>query len=467
MVSGCESDLNVSPAGTHRAVYNYGSRIDCYAWGEEAYSTYWSETAPTVFDDYRTFGGTSAAGAIIAGAAILEQDMAKSKPGPYLQPAQLRALLSDRSNGTSIVDGKGTQVGVMPDLVKVGQKLGALPDIYVRDSLLDYGEIPTAMLSQSPDIIVRSTQVANPELEFGRMGAFADAYVTNHMVQAGGAPNYLYVRMLNRTGHTATKARATVYWAPISPLILPSDWHLIGTSVAVPIPGVVNPGDPHTMVVAELPVWTPLASEFPPSGHACFVAVLDDPNDPAPVFFATPGASTVTDAQFAAALGRYNNAAFRNFTVSVTSSTMSASTAGDPADAWATQPPIMFHIRGLESRGIVTGFALEHDAPRDVKIEVELPDDLTSEVEFANARLKRHRSRGRAVIELDCDRRRAVYGSVPMPAGSRHPCVLRVRDSSGESSKPWHVIIRQHIEGRWVGALTFSFGAGDTPEGLR
>jgi hypothetical protein len=63
-----------------------------------------------------SFDGTSAASAIIAGVAILTQEMTKKKTGgQHLLPEEMRALLSNWSNGTGVIGPKG-QIGVMPDL---------------------------------------------------------------------------------------------------------------------------------------------------------------------------------------------------------------------------------------------------------------------------------------------------------------------------------------------------------------
>ncbi|MGQ0647976.1 MAG: hypothetical protein ACT4P7_10420, partial [Gemmatimonadaceae bacterium] len=82
---------------------------------------------------------------------------------------------------------------------------------------------------------------------------------------------------------------------------------------------------------------------------------------------------------------------------------------------------------------------------------------FTSQMEFANPRLACD-GRGRSMIELDCERTQVEYRDVPMRAGARHDCTLLTRIPDGALAKPWQLVIRQHIGGRWVGALTFQFG---------
>lgn len=96
----------------------HGNRVDCHAWGENIVTTS-SVNGP--FGPYMGlnplagdtgFGGTSGASAIIAGAAISLQGVAR-KRSITLTPARMREILSGPFNtGTDNPDG----IGVMPDL---------------------------------------------------------------------------------------------------------------------------------------------------------------------------------------------------------------------------------------------------------------------------------------------------------------------------------------------------------------
>jgi serine protease len=81
---------------------NYGARIDCFAWGEKVATT----------RDGSYHDGTSAACAIIAGAAIVVQGIMRGKGTDGLDPVQLRNTL--RSGGTQCAGDE--LIGVMPDL---------------------------------------------------------------------------------------------------------------------------------------------------------------------------------------------------------------------------------------------------------------------------------------------------------------------------------------------------------------
>jgi subtilisin family serine protease len=96
----------------------FGSRIDCYSWGERVYSC-----AGT--SDYNEFTGTSAAAAIIAGVAVAVQGMVASQNGgTKLLPSTMRATLADPNRSTSSTN---RQVGQMPDLARIAANLPVPP----------------------------------------------------------------------------------------------------------------------------------------------------------------------------------------------------------------------------------------------------------------------------------------------------------------------------------------------------
>jgi hypothetical protein len=111
-----------SPTVDHHRIVglqsNFGSRIDCYAWGACVATTGDGElgTSPTEYTD--TFDGTSSAAAIIAGAAIAVQGLKKAKDDTPYTPEELRTILSKKANGTTSTR-TDDKIGVMPDLRKI------------------------------------------------------------------------------------------------------------------------------------------------------------------------------------------------------------------------------------------------------------------------------------------------------------------------------------------------------------
>ena len=136
IVGGSQSALDPTGIGHDRWVLstpgpgsNWGSRVDCYAYAENVVTAgetpnpggLLGGTGPN--DSYRRdFGGTSAAAAIVAGAALLVQGMHKGMREAPLDPVAMRNLLS--TFGTP--QGPGTaaeNLGVMPNLKRIAMEL--------------------------------------------------------------------------------------------------------------------------------------------------------------------------------------------------------------------------------------------------------------------------------------------------------------------------------------------------------
>lgn len=98
---------------------NFGSRIDCYAWGENITTTGdgWMGTTTTSYT--ASFGGTSGATPIVAGAAVLLQSWRTRTLGqPPYAPARLRELLSETGN-TPSANPETDRIGVMPNMRRI------------------------------------------------------------------------------------------------------------------------------------------------------------------------------------------------------------------------------------------------------------------------------------------------------------------------------------------------------------
>ena len=95
---------------------NFGSRIDCFAWGEDI-DTCGDGWMGTATDTYITgFGGTSGASPIIAGAALLLQSLRVASSSARYSPTELRRLLSDPALNTKSAYPAADHIGVMPNL---------------------------------------------------------------------------------------------------------------------------------------------------------------------------------------------------------------------------------------------------------------------------------------------------------------------------------------------------------------
>jgi hypothetical protein len=104
---------------------NHGSRVDCYAWGEDISCPDSTDTAPFSVSAYTTrFGSTSGAGAIIAGAALCIQGIFQAAGRPRLDAYQMRDLLSNPSTGTPSKNPARDRIGVMPNLREIIERNG-------------------------------------------------------------------------------------------------------------------------------------------------------------------------------------------------------------------------------------------------------------------------------------------------------------------------------------------------------
>jgi hypothetical protein len=107
---------------------NCGSRVNAFAWGEGVVTTSYpsglfgwvgtsspmppNDTDNAYFTD--SFGGTSSAGAMVAGAAVLVQSYAREQLGHkrYLMPSKMREILV--GSGVAQTDSSGCNIGMQP-----------------------------------------------------------------------------------------------------------------------------------------------------------------------------------------------------------------------------------------------------------------------------------------------------------------------------------------------------------------
>jgi serine protease len=126
--AGIPGDLSVSRSRLLNAS-NYGGRIDCHGWGNSVVTAGDTddELLPHKYTNH--FSGTSAASAMVAGAALLVQSLAKASGRSPFSPAELRRILSDPGNGTATSQPAADRIGVMPDLKKIIQNELHLPPL--------------------------------------------------------------------------------------------------------------------------------------------------------------------------------------------------------------------------------------------------------------------------------------------------------------------------------------------------
>ena len=444
MVSGCMAAI--APPGAHQRVswQNFGERVNCYAWGESVYTAGYGPLKegpnPTINDAYTDdFDGTSAASAIIAGAALLVQSMYEKVWSRRLSPAQMRHALGNRSTGTKIVHPMGAdQIGVMPDLGQIATKLGTYPDVYVRDRVGDTGVVPNTMVFQSPDIILRHTASQYPDQDFGEASPLANQVPMNHPVLAN-ADNYVYVRIRNRSAVDAIGVTADLYWSEASSLVAPVHWNWIGQINA----GTIHGGG--ALHVAGPYQWHPVPNKLPISGHGCLIAVLDHALDPQPPSLAAAvGTQALGWDEFLDYVGANNNVAWRNFTVLAAA----ASSAG----------PLPFCIRGSWDEPRRFDLVLIAALPEGSRLVWEAPPKLATLIErSAGKRLPKGEASPNGVRFALSGFEQMRLAEIELEAGADHRCLLHLQIPDGRIKDENYVAIQQSYRRILVGQVTWSF----------
>lgn len=414
---------------------NYGSRIDCYGWGENIVTCGYGDLDPGAGDNSTytdTFGGTSGASPMIVGAALILQGMHEANTGTRLSPGQMQALLSNPATGTPQGAGRAGNISVMPNLrAIVEDTLGLVPDIYLRDNVGDTGSVPsTGSISASPDIIVRPDLSPDPDAEFGEGSGNENSNTLGYEAEAG-QPNYVYVRMKNRGGADANGATATVYWSEVSTLVTPDMWNLIGTTAPVNAPM----GD--TLVVADPITW----NGVPGTGHYCFVGLLGHAQD------AAPPLPPATDWDgFRNFIRNHNNVTWRNFNV--------VDEVPDPNGVPAIFP---FLIAGAPDKSREFHFEIIRRLPQAAEVWLEAPIALARRLQQERLLHVEYNPNDKmARIRLPATGRIPIKPMI-LPARARFRCRFVVKGMP-EMKKGGHSIaIRQIFEEMEVGRVTWFF----------
>jgi serine protease len=409
----------------------FGSRVDCFAWGEDA-ATYVG-TLPILGDLYGPFGGTSAAAAIVAGAALLVQGVAEAAPaiGHRLDPGSLRALLADPNINTWSHNPNTDRIGVMPNLKRIIQEgLQVAPDVYIRDNVNDMGAVNTGLISMSPDIIVRPAAVANPAVAFGP-GTENDLMLGP--TATPGQDNFVYVRVWNRSAVAAAAVTVTVFYAAPATLVMGDAWTPVGTPVLIP-----NVPANNVMTVSTAITWP--AAQVPPAGHYCFVALVGNAQDPAP-----PRASFLNFDNFYAFIRNNNNVTWRNFDVVATPAPAApTSVAVNGGDAYEFE----FDAPGAYDSERTFQLVVGSQLPFGSQMLLEAPLDLLSR---RLAVVEREGNRGRVSIGIYG---RTTLPAVLFPAKSRSHCRLLVQVPRNRA-RDHEVYVSQLYEGFEVGRVTW------------
>lgn len=413
---------------------NFGSRIDCYGWGENVDTATSTTTMPFSTTAYTGgFNGTSSASPIVTGAALLVQGIAENGLGFRFSAWQMRALLSDPATGTPSNNPAVDRIGVMPDLQAIinGNAIGLAPDVYLRDFVGDTGDPHAGAISASPDVILRPTAEPNPQAAFGEGSGTENSNTLGFQAEAG-QDNFLYVRVRNRGGSDAANVTAEVYWSPVATLLTPDLWTLVGSVMIPNVPA----GD--VLIVSDAIPW--LSGQIPGTGHYCFVGLVGNAIDPAPA-----PADFLDWDNFRNFIRNNNNVTWRNFNVVDNE----PDPGGDPS-GYVAMP---FLAPGAPDRARRMRLEVGARLPRGSRVLLEMPLAMYDAMRERGP-VKIDKRRQKVFIPVNPHGLRSL-GEMLFPAKSRANLRVLVQIPKEYRHRAYEVYVRQMYKEEEVGRVTW------------
>lgn len=421
----------------------FGSRIDCYGWGENV-DTLSSDNSNVATNLYTTgFNGTSSASPIVTGAALAVQGLAQAALGHRFAPWQLRQILSNPANGTPSQTPAVDRIGVMPNLRAIidGDVLSLAPDVYLRDFVGDSGDAHMGAISASPDVILRQNAVADPQAAFGQGSGVENSATLGYEAEAG-QDNFVYVRMRNRGGSAANNVEATVFWAPPSTLLTPDQWNPLGSTTLPSVPT----GDQLT--VSDAIQWQ--AADIPAPGHYCFVALIGATGDPAPA-----PADFLDWDNFRSFIRNNNNVTWRNFNV-----VNNTPPAGAEPPGFVAMP---FLMAGAPDKARRMRLEIASRLPVKAEAMLEMPLEWAELVKIAARPVKGADRERRGVVAIKSAGRTA-FADVVFPAKARIPMRLLVKIPEDLRKQEFEIYARQMYGDEEVGRVTWRLAPPRKPQ---
>lgn len=435
---------------------NYGSRLDCFGWGEAvttcgfgdlASGTQFPTTAYT-----NTFSGTSSASPIIAAAAALVQSLHRAASHCRLDGQAMRTILSEPATGTRQGPDVAGFIGVMPDLAAIVRgHLALVPDLYLRHRIGDGGGQPYAgaEVSSSPDILLWKGP-PRAALLFGE-GLRANLPAPGRAFDPG-APDAIYparahVRMRNRGGGEG-EARVELFVSPAATLITPERWQPLGSvevervaqgdALAVSHPLPVDPPrswpqDPECWSGGIVPPYSFLAVERPAPDEECFPGCGGTGLPPSPPYF---------DWAAYRAFLRRPGVAWRN----VHAVEIGPQLAGQTVT-------LAFLVTGTPDQTHTFGLEVVQRLPASVEVTLEVPAAFAAKLRQRQPWLPN----GSAALVLPrCPR--TAFAGVSLAAGASIRAAFKVQVSNPAKLVHGHSLaIRQLWRGEEVGRITWWF----------
>jgi Subtilase family len=424
---------------------NFGSRIDCYGWGEDVDTCSSNDAGSTTL--YTTsFNGTSSASPIVTGAALIVQGIAEnpaSGPGYRFSPRQLREILSDPdpvAGNTPSNNPAVDRIGVMPNLRAIIENvLNLSPDVYIRDFVGDIGDPHADSISASPDIILLPETVADPQTSYGEGSGTENSNTLGADIEEG-EDGYLYVRVRNRGGSPAADVVATVFWAPVATLLTSDLWTLVGSTTIPNVP------ETDELTVSDAIHWP--AADIPGLGHYCFVGLIGNAEDPGP-----EPADFLDWDNYYRFIRENNNVTWRNFNVVPNEPDPEA---GDPSNYVG----LAFLAPGAPDKARRMQLEVVARLPKGARAFLEMPLHFADAIQEHSPFLKINKKGNMARLPVNPHGRKRLK-EVLFPTKSRTRMRLLVHIPKKMRRKPYEVYVRQLYEGTEVGRVTWRLAPRD------
>ena len=328
----------------------------------------------------------------------------------------------------------------------------------MRNNVSDTASNHGGVLGDSPDIIMKNAQVANPQQTYSTPQSIANADESDADIIAGET-NYLYLRVWNGGQAAAQNAFATVYFSPPATLVTPSMWTLIGTSYFPTVPS----GSQVQVTSIGIP-WP--ADQIPGPGHYCFVATVGCNYQPAPDPADLSNFATFQD---------YENFIANTFNVTWRNFNVVAAPMHQHRPPWGHLVALPFYLTGAWMEEVNFEFETLAHLPEGSTFAFQTADWIVRALAPAAKDVTIHRdlktdlaSTRRARIPLPASKTH-VLGAINLPKRTAARSHLLAHIPPGKHDRPYDVAIRQLYRGREVGRVTwrlFPEGTGK-PERFR
>jgi serine protease len=241
------------------------------------------------------------------------------------------------------------------------------------------------------------------------------------------------VRLRNRGGSVAANVEATVYWAPVSTLLTPDLWTLVGSTTIANVP------TGNLLTVSDVVVWP--AAEIPATGHYCFVALIGQAQDPAPA-----PADFLNWDNYRLFIRANNNVTWRNFNVV------------NNAPPSSTEPPnyvaLPFLVAGAPDKGRRMHLEIVGRLPRDARVLLEMPQEWAQLLQVRPAPVKGAKNDRKVYIPVNPSGR-TTFADVVFPAKARISMRLLVNVPEELRQHEFEIFARQVYENEEVGRVTW------------